>query len=118
MEPMKACNLCGTDSNDTAIFSCAYAKGDLQICLECLTEGILEITKSMKGPKPNMKKNTIDFEMEKLPLESFDLNVPEEVFGFNCQNCGSVLFSNTFPIVCDCGHENNTTVLKDLMNKK
>ena len=125
MDSLKVCNLCGCDSNETAIFSCTYAKGELQICLECLSEGIIEITKGSKQSqqiKPDIKRNMIDDETINQPLniEGFDLTVPEEVFGFACEGCGNVMFSNNFPVSCECGHINNEYVLtrQDLMNSK
>ena len=112
MSPLKACDMCGTSSNETAIFSTTYAKGDMNICLECLTEGVLEVTNSMKK-RPEIK-------FQDFPLEEFDVAVPEHVFGFNCEGCKEVLFSDSFPVVCGCGHLNNETVIhkQDVWNRK
>jgi len=119
MEPLKKCGLCGCTSNDTAVFSCTYAKGDLHICLECLTEGILEITKEFKKPKVNVSQKS-DIRFEDFPLEEFNVNTPEQVFGFNCDKCDSLLFTSNFPVICDCGHINNEAVLQkqDFIRRK
>jgi len=112
MEPLKTCNLCGCSSNETAIFSCSYAKGDLQICLECLTEGIMEINKNNK---------TKDIPISQpLNIEGLDLNIPNEVYGFSCENCGNVIFSELFPVICDCGHVNNDNIVQKqgILNRK
>lgn len=118
MEPLKICGLCGCTSNDTAVFSCTYAKGELNICLECLTEGIIEITKEFKKPKISVPHPT-EIKFEDFPLEEFDVKIPEQVFGFNCDKCNTVLFTNNFPVVCECGHINNEIVLQkqDLIRK-
>jgi len=111
MDPLKVCSLCGCDSNETAVFSCTYAKGELEVCLECLTEGIMEIHKASKV-KPEIKR--VDDEMlENFKLENFDFAVPDEVFGFTCEDCGTVMFSNQFPATCECGHINEEHVLKN-----
>ncbi|MGV8150163.1 MAG: hypothetical protein ACP5NV_00365 [Candidatus Woesearchaeota archaeon] len=114
MEPIKACNMCGTTSNDTAIFSTTYAKGDMNICLQCLTEGVLEITKEM-----HKTKKVPEIKFQEFPLEGFDLTIPQQVFGFNCEKCGDILFSEDFPVLCDCGHENHDCVIKkqDILNE-
>jgi len=111
MEPLKSCSLCGCDSNETAVFSCTYAKGQLDVCLECLTEGIMEIHKQSKTIKPEIRKPIDDEMLENFKLESFDVTTPDEVFGFNCESCGSILFSDTFPVNCECGHSNQQHVL-------
>jgi hypothetical protein len=113
VEPIKTCSLCGCDSNETAVFSCTYAKGQLEVCLECLTEGIMEIHKSKKI-QPEIKRIDDDI-LENFKLESF--NVPSEVFGFNCEKCGTVMFAETFPIACECGHVNDENVIKNLLRK-
>lgn len=123
MDPLKACNMCGTTSNDTAIFSTTYAKGDMNICLQCLTEGILEITQDMHKQKNNPSnsnaKSIPEIQFQELPIDTFDLTVPEQVFGFNCEKCGDIVFSQEFPVVCDCGHTNNVSVItkQDLLNE-
>jgi hypothetical protein len=112
--------MCGTTSNETAIFSTTYAKSDMNICLQCLTEGILEVSHDMKSG--NLKKGSINPEIkfQEFDLAEFDLEVPSEVFGFNCERCGDVLFTDTFPIICDCGHPNQEIVVQkqNLINKK
>ena len=72
MDPLKTCNLCRTTSNETAIFHCTYAKGDLSVCLECLTEGILEITKAQKTVKPSPQR--LEEELPTFKFEDFDEN--------------------------------------------
>jgi hypothetical protein len=116
MDALKLCDMCGTTSNETAIFSTTYAKGDMNICLQCLTEGILEVTKDIQKPK----NKTSDIKFQEFPLEEFDLTVPDEVFGFNCEKCGNVLFTDTFPTICDCGHTNYETIInkQNLINRK
>ena len=125
MDPIKACNMCGTTSNDTAIFSTTYAKGDMNICLQCLTEGILEVTQEMQKQKNNQNRRSLpEIPFQELPLDTFDLTVPEQVFGFNCEKCGNIVFSQEFPVNCDCGHTNSVSViakqdlLKETRNKK
>jgi hypothetical protein len=114
MDSLKLCNLCGCGSNDTAIMTCTYAKGELNICLECLTEGVLEVVKEIGKAKTIVKgqPNPQNFVKDPLPLDAFDLAVPEDVYGFSCQNCGTVQFSNVFPVNCDCGHLNTDTVMQ------
>jgi hypothetical protein len=111
MDPLKSCSLCGTTSNETAVFNCAYAKGDLEVCLECLTEGIMEITKAQKIIKPSVKKPSEE-QLPEFIFEDFEMTVPEEVFGFNCEGCKTVLFSQSFPVTCECGFLNNDIVIK------
>jgi hypothetical protein len=114
MDPLKICHLCGCNSNETAIFSCTYAKGQMEVCLECLTEGIFEISKATKTVKNDMKKIPEESIGEPLNIDGFDLTVPDEVFGFNCENCSSIMFSNIFPVSCDgCGHINQDHVLRN-----
>lgn len=108
MDALKLCDMCGTTSNETAIFSMTYAKGDMNICLSCLTEGILEVTKDIQKPK----NNAPEIQFQEFPLEEFDLTVPNEVFGFNCEKCNDVIFTDTFPVICDCGHTNNETIIQ------
>jgi hypothetical protein len=109
MQVHKNCNLCGTGSEDTAVFTCNYAKGELNICLGCLAEGILETigqNKQKTSPQPAMKAQDIN------PIV-FDLSIPDEVFGFACEGCGSVMFADTFPVQCECcQHINNQTVVQ------
>ena len=116
MDALKLCDMCGTTSNETAIFSTTYAKGDMNICLSCLTEGILEVTKDIQKPKNKIS----EIKFQEFPLEEFDLSIPDEVFGFNCEKCGNVLFTDTFPTICDCGHANHEIVIEkqDLINRK
>jgi hypothetical protein len=84
-----------------------------------LTEGILEITKEFKKPKVSIPQQK-EIPFEEFPLEEFNVKVPEQVFGFNCDGCNSVIFTNGFPVVCDCGHINNEVVLEkqDLIRRK
>ena len=119
MDPLKVCSLCGCNSNETAIFSCSYAKGNLDICLECLTEGIMEISRENKGMKQPARDADASTVGQPLNIEGFDLNVPDEVFGFKCEGCENIMFSDTFPVVCECGHINTESVLhkQDLLNK-
>lgn len=115
MNPLKMCDMCGTTSNETVIFNTIYAKGELNICLSCLTEGILEVTKEIQKPKKNPEIFLQDFS-----LEEFDIKIPNEVFGFNCEKCGEILFTDTFPIICDCGHTNQSTIIdkQNLIKRK
>jgi len=84
-----------------------YAKGELHICLGCLTEGIIDIYKDTVRPQ----KQQIPIKpAPELFMEEFEM--PLEVFGFNCENCGEVLFSDTFPLMCDCGHIHEETSVK------
>jgi hypothetical protein len=106
MQISKNCNLCGTGSEDTAIFTCSYAKGELNICLGCLAEGILETVSQTRSKMPQTKQNQID------PM-LFDLSIPDEVYGFTCEACNSILFADVFPVQCEnCQHINNQTVLE------
>jgi len=106
MQIHKNCNLCGTGSEETAIFTCSYAKGELNICLGCLAEGILETVSQSKSKAPQTKQEQID------PM-LFDLSIPDEVYGFTCEECGTVLFADMFPIQCEnCQHINHQTVLQ------
>ncbi len=98
----KQCNLCGCSSQDTAIFTADYAKGTLNICLGCLAEGINEISRELKAPKK---------ELQPLAIDDLELS-QNEVFGFSCEKCGNILFTDNFPATCDCGHLNNELVLK------
>jgi hypothetical protein len=59
------------------------------------------------------KKQEAKIDPRPVEREVFDFTVPEEVFGFNCESCGTVMFANTFPITCDCGFLNNELVLKN-----
>jgi len=116
MDALKVCDMCGTTSNETAIFSTTYAKGDMNICLQCLTEGILEITSDIQKPKNKVS----EIKFQEFPLEEFDISVPDEVFGFNCEKCGNVIFTDTFPTICECGHPNHEIVIEkqNLINRK
>jgi hypothetical protein len=106
MQIHKTCNLCGTGSEDTAVFTCSYAKGDLNICLGCLAEGILETLGQSKAKVPQAKQMEFD------PM-LFDLSIPDEVYGFACEGCGTVMFSDVFPVQCEaCQHINHQTVLQ------
>ena len=114
MEPLKRCDMCGGDSNETAVFTCTYAKGEMNICLECLTQGIHEVTKDMNRQTKDEHLQEIDellANLEPIRLEEFDVKIPDEVFGFNCENCGEVMFSKKFPAACPCGHVNQDSVL-------
>ncbi|HYD03709.1 MAG TPA: hypothetical protein VEC16_05415 [Alphaproteobacteria bacterium] len=106
MQTHKICNLCGTGSEDTAVFTCSYAKGELHICLGCLAEGILETLGNNNKPKvQQLKQSDID------PMV-FDLSRPDEVYGFTCESCSSIMFSEMFPVQCEhCQHINHQTVL-------
>ncbi|MFA5797319.1 MAG: hypothetical protein WC916_04760 [Candidatus Woesearchaeota archaeon] len=106
----KTCDLCKITSQDTAVFSCHYAKGELHICLGCLTEGVIDIYKdSMKFAKQSPQT-------PELALQEFSM--PTEVYGFTCQNCGSVLFADTFPVMCDCGHISQEEILQKQQQMK
>ena len=106
MQIQKNCHLCGTGSEDTAVFSCSYAKGELNICLGCLAEGILETIGQNKSKSPQSKPQ------EANPM-LFDLSIPDEVYGFTCEGCGNVLFSDSFPVQCEgCQHINHQTVVQ------
>jgi len=106
MQIHKTCNLCGTGSEDTAIFTCSYAKGELNICLGCLAEGILETVSQNRSKSVPQKQAQID------PM-LFDLSIPEEVYGFSCEGCGTIMFSDMFPVQCEsCQHINHQTVLQ------
>jgi hypothetical protein len=111
----KLCNLCGCSSDETAIFSTTYAKGTLNICLECLAQGVVEITKQLKQDAEVPAKQEFEVpyaEMQKLPPEFFEIK--DEVYGFPCEKCGSVMFSDSFPAQCGCGHMNAEHVLQNL----
>jgi len=102
----KTCNLCGTGSEDTAVFTCSYAKGELNICLGCLAEGILETVSQSKSKVPQTKQTEFD------PM-LFDLSIPDEVYGFTCEACNNVMFADMFPVQCEnCQHINHQTVLQ------
>lgn len=106
MQIHKTCNLCGTGSEDTAIFTCSYAKGELNICLGCLAEGILETVNQNRVKTSQTKPAEMD------PM-IFDLSIPDEVYGFACEGCGSIMFADTFPVQCEsCQHINHQTVLQ------
>jgi len=106
MQLHKNCNLCGTGSEDTAVFTCSYAKGELNICLGCLAEGILETVSQSRAKTPQPKPTAMD------PM-IFDLSIPDEVYGFTCEECGVVMFADTFPVQCEsCQHINHQTVLQ------
>jgi hypothetical protein len=115
MDPLKNCDMCGGDSNDTAIFTCAYAKGEMNICLECLTHGIHEISRDMNKQIKNEHLQEIDellANIQPMRLEEFEVKMPaDEVFGFNCESCSEVMFSKMFPAACPCGHVNQDSVL-------
>lgn len=119
MDPLKTCDMCGTTSNETAIFNTTYAKGEMSICLQCLTEGILEVSKDFKTQKLSVPSPK-EIRFEDFDLEEFDVKVPEQVFGFNCEKCGDIMFSDTFPVSCICGHMNNESIIhkQDLLNRK
>jgi len=106
MQIHKTCNLCGTGSEDTAVFTCSYAKGELNICLGCLAEGILETVNQSRSKAPQTKPAQID------PM-LFDLSIPDEVYGFACESCGTIMFADTFPVQCEhCQHINHQAVLQ------
>jgi hypothetical protein len=106
MQINKNCHLCGTGSEDTAVFTCSYAKGELNICLGCLAEGILETVNQSRTKSPQPKQAQID------PI-LFDLSMPDEVYGFTCEGCGAVMFADMFPVQCEaCQHINHQTVLQ------
>ncbi len=112
MQIHKVCNLCGTGSEETAVFTCDYAKGDLNICLGCLAEGILETLGQNKSKVPQTKQNA------ELNPELFELNIPQEVYGFNCESCGNILFSDNFPVQCEsCQHINHELALHKQIKK-
>ncbi len=104
---VKICDLCKISSEETAVFNCNYAKGELNICLGCLTEGIIDIYKD--SIKPQKQQINIKPASE-LAFETFDM--PLEVYGFSCEECGNVLFADTFPIMCDCGHIHQEDAIK------
>ena len=107
MQIHKVCNLCGTGSEETAVFSCSYAKGELQICLGCLAEGILETLGQNRPKAPQTKQNP---EINDPML--FDLSIPDEVYGFSCESCGNVIFADGFPVQCEsCQHINHELAL-------
>jgi hypothetical protein len=106
MQIHKNCNLCGTGSEDTAIFTCSYAKGELNICLGCLAEGVIDTIGQNKPKSAQAKQAQID------PM-LFDLSIPDEVYGFTCEGCGNVMFADMFPVQCEqCQHINHQTVLQ------
>jgi hypothetical protein len=107
MDPLKACDLCGCTSNDTAIFTAGYAKGELNICIECLANGIKEVKTTKTQELPSFEEP-----IEKIDIELLNKFFPEEVFGFNCEKCGNIMFSAEFPITCSCGHQNHSQVLE------
>jgi hypothetical protein len=105
MQTHKNCNLCGTGSEDTAVFTCSYAKGELNICLGCLAEGVID-TIGQNKPRAQAKQAPVD------PM-LFDLSIPDEVYGFACEGCGSIMFADIFPVQCEsCQHINHQTVLQ------
>jgi|GEM_PF-2278496 hypothetical protein len=107
MQIHKNCNLCGTGSEDTAIFTCSYAKGELNICLGCLAEGILE---TVNQNKPKVPQQTKQAEIDPM---LFDLSIPDEVYGFTCEACNKIMFADIFPVQCEaCQHINHQTVLQ------
>lgn len=109
MQIHKTCNLCGTGSEDTAVFTCNYAKGELNICLGCLAEGILETVNQSrsKSVQPVAQKQA------QIDPMLFDLSVPDEVYGFTCEGCGNIMFADMFPVQCEaCQHINHQTVLQ------
>jgi len=106
MQIHKTCNLCGTGSEETAVFTCNYAKGELFICLGCLAEGILDTVNQNQPKVPQTKQAQID------PM-LFDLSIPDEVYGFTCESCNNLMFADTFPVQCEsCQHINHQTVLQ------
>jgi len=113
MQIHKVCNLCGTGSEETAIFSCNYAKGELQICLGCLAEGILETVNQNKSKAPVAKQNP---ELNDPML--FDLSMPDEVYGFACESCNKIIFADNFPVQCEsCQHINHEKALHKQIKK-
>ena len=79
MNEPKKCTLCGAGSEQTAIFVATYAGGELNICLECLAEGIKECKPIQPPAEPQME------------LPFFD-ETPEEVYGeIKCTNCGQTI---------------------------
>ena len=113
MQIHKICNLCGTGSEETAIFTCNYAKGELQICLGCLAEGILETAAQNKPKIPQAKQNP-----EIIDPMLFDLSIPDEVYGFACESCKNILFADAFPVQCEsCQHINHEHVLERQIKK-
>jgi hypothetical protein len=113
MQIHKICNLCGTSSEETAVFNCNYAKGELQICLGCLAEGILETLGQNKPKAPSAKQNP---DMNN-PMV-FDLSIPDEVFGFTCERCNNIMFADGFPVQCEnCQHVNHQASLHKPIKK-
>jgi len=110
MQIHKTCNLCNTGSDETAVFTCNYAKGELNICLGCLAEGILE-TISQNKPKQARQNMEINPEI-------FELSAPDEVYGFACEECGSIMFSDNFPVECEnCQHINHEMAMHKHVKK-
>lgn len=92
---IETCSLCGTTSQDTAIFTATYSGGKLQVCLDCLSEGIREISKSPIQPSTRRQ--------ELMTYETID-----EVYGLSCPKCKKPIFTDIFPIKCDdCGETIN-----------
>jgi hypothetical protein len=59
--------------------------------------------------------------LQPMNLDEFDVKAPpDEVFGFNCENCSEVMFSKSFPAACPCGHINHDSVLstQDIINHR
>jgi hypothetical protein len=107
MQIHKTCSLCGVKSEDTAVFTCTYAKGELEICLGCLAEGVLE---TAKQTKTQSKTPQIQSNIEPIMI---DLSIPNEVYGFTCESCNNIMFSDMFPVQCEnCQHINHKTALQ------
>ena len=83
------CDLCGQSDKETVIFPVIYAEKRMNVCLECLADGI----KDMNKPT---------FPIEELPeLPSF--NTIDEIYGFRCPKCTKIIFTEILPYICECG---------------
>lgn len=112
---IQKCTLCGTTSQDTAIFTALFCKEEMKICLSCLSEGILEQL-SQKDPLhlgQDRPEHIIDEEKGLFTFEPI-----EEIYGLNCPKCKKPIFTEIFPIKCDeCG-ETIKAELKDILERK
>lgn len=111
LSPTTNCDLCRISSEETAVFNCNYAKGQLKICLGCLTEGIIDIYKD-SCKKNNQTENPVT--NTEILGEIKEFEVKDTVYGFSCEKCNDVLFANTFPIMCNCGHIIKEEIIKKL----
>jgi hypothetical protein len=89
------CSLCQASSEDTAIITAKYVKGEINICLECLAEGIKDTE-----PQKKLKETYNENEWIILP------DLKEEIYGYKCFYCEKNLFSKKFPVRCECGFVN------------